>query len=73
MLADFDSEMRKREHEFNLRLDEMRNVVLSHELKVKSNETWITSQKRSKAVFSVSLLCLDDCKWIAYLTGAASE
>ncbi|XP_076855675.1 coiled-coil domain-containing protein 57 isoform X2 [Brachyhypopomus gauderio] len=34
MMADFDSEMRKREHEFNLRLDEMRNVVLSHELKV---------------------------------------
>lgn len=35
MLADFDCEMRKREHEFNLRLDEVRNVVLSHELKVK--------------------------------------
>lgn len=44
MLADFDSEMRKREHEFNLRLDEMRGVVLSHELKVKSNENKITSQ-----------------------------
>lgn len=43
MLADFDSEMRKREHEFNLRLDEMRSVVLSHELKVKSNKTRLAS------------------------------
>lgn len=44
MLADFDSEMRKREHEFILRLDEMRNIELSHELKVKSKGTRITSQ-----------------------------
>ncbi|XP_051529914.1 coiled-coil domain-containing protein 57-like isoform X3 [Myxocyprinus asiaticus] len=35
MMADFDSEMRKREHEFNLKLDEMNSVVLSHELKEK--------------------------------------
>uniref|UniRef100_A0AAY5EUN3 Coiled-coil domain containing 57 n=1 Tax=Electrophorus electricus TaxID=8005 RepID=A0AAY5EUN3_ELEEL len=34
LMAEFDSEMRKREHEFNLRLDEMRNFVLSHELQV---------------------------------------
>lgn len=34
-MADFDGEMRKREHEFNLRMDEMRNIVLSHELKVR--------------------------------------
>lgn len=33
-MADFDSEMRRREHEFNLRADEMSNTVLSHELKV---------------------------------------
>ncbi|XP_048026596.1 LOW QUALITY PROTEIN: coiled-coil domain-containing protein 57 [Megalobrama amblycephala] len=35
MMADFDSEMRKREHEFHLKLDEMTSVVLSHELKEK--------------------------------------
>lgn len=51
MLADFDSEMWKREHEFNLKLDEMRNVVLSHELKVKSNETRIISQNTLKLYF----------------------
>lgn len=34
-MADFDSEMRKREHEFHLKLDEMNSVVLSHELKVR--------------------------------------
>lgn len=36
MMADFDSEMRKREHEFHLKLDEMNSVVLSHELKVRT-------------------------------------
>ncbi|XP_035389457.1 coiled-coil domain-containing protein 57-like [Electrophorus electricus] len=35
LMAEFDSEMRKREHEFNLRLDEMRNFVLSHELQAR--------------------------------------
>ncbi|XP_067286295.1 coiled-coil domain-containing protein 57 isoform X2 [Pseudorasbora parva] len=35
MMADFDSEMRKREHEFHLKLDEMNSVVLSHDLKEK--------------------------------------
>lgn len=34
-MADFDSEMRKREHEFHLKLDEINNVLLSHELKVR--------------------------------------
>lgn len=34
-MADFDSEMKKREHEFHLKLDEMNSVVLSHELKVR--------------------------------------
>lgn len=32
---EFDCEMKKREHEFRLHLDEMSTVVLSHELKVK--------------------------------------
>ncbi|XP_063817311.1 coiled-coil domain-containing protein 57 isoform X2 [Pseudophryne corroboree] len=32
---EFDCEMKKREHEFRLSLDEMSTVVLSHELKVK--------------------------------------
>uniref|UniRef100_A0A8C1KNV4 Uncharacterized protein n=1 Tax=Cyprinus carpio TaxID=7962 RepID=A0A8C1KNV4_CYPCA len=36
MMADFDSEMRKRVHEFHLKLDEMNSVVLSHELKQKA-------------------------------------
>uniref|UniRef100_A0A8C1WTW2 Uncharacterized protein n=1 Tax=Cyprinus carpio TaxID=7962 RepID=A0A8C1WTW2_CYPCA len=36
MMADFDSEMRKQEHEFHLKLDEMNSVVLSHELKQKA-------------------------------------
>ncbi|XP_063312265.1 coiled-coil domain-containing protein 57 [Pelobates fuscus] len=35
LLLDFDSEMKKREHEFRLQLDEMSTLVLSHELKVK--------------------------------------
>ncbi|KAJ8246397.1 hypothetical protein GJAV_G00267300 [Gymnothorax javanicus] len=35
LMAEFDSEMKRREHEFNLRADEMSNTVLSHELKVK--------------------------------------
>ncbi|XP_058845850.1 coiled-coil domain-containing protein 57 isoform X3 [Acipenser ruthenus] len=35
LMVEFDSEMRRREHEFNLRIDEMSNVIFSHELKVK--------------------------------------
>ena len=34
MAADFDNVLRLREHEFNLRLDEMRTVLLSHQIKV---------------------------------------
>ncbi|XP_036428406.1 coiled-coil domain-containing protein 57 [Colossoma macropomum] len=51
MMADFDSEIRKREHEFNLRLDEMHNVVLSHELKAKllSKELEVHAQAHSQA------------------------
>ncbi|XP_028825315.1 coiled-coil domain-containing protein 57 isoform X3 [Denticeps clupeoides] len=51
MMSDFDSEMRKREHEFNLRMDEMRNIVLSHELKVTlmSKEIEALSKAQSQA------------------------
>ncbi|KAM4623899.1 coiled-coil domain-containing protein 57 isoform 3-T4 [Polymixia lowei] len=52
MTADFDKELRLREHEFNLRMDEMRTVVLSHELKVKllSKEMEVHSQAQLQAV-----------------------
>ncbi|XP_034165392.2 coiled-coil domain-containing protein 57 isoform X2 [Pangasianodon hypophthalmus] len=57
MIADFDSEMRKREHEFNLRMDEMRNVVLSHELKVQllNKELDVHAKARSEAVEALQL------------------
>lgn len=45
-MADFDSEMRKREHEFHLKLDEMNSVVLSHELKVR-----LTSHQNSYELY----------------------
>ncbi|XP_020856609.1 coiled-coil domain-containing protein 57 isoform X3 [Phascolarctos cinereus] len=35
LLAEFESELKKREHEFRLQADDMSNVVLTHELKVK--------------------------------------
>ncbi|XP_056325999.1 coiled-coil domain-containing protein 57 isoform X1 [Danio aesculapii] len=35
MMADFDSEIRKREHEFHLKLDELNSLLLSCELKEK--------------------------------------
>uniref|UniRef100_A0A8D2J447 Coiled-coil domain containing 57 n=1 Tax=Varanus komodoensis TaxID=61221 RepID=A0A8D2J447_VARKO len=35
LLVEFDAEMKKREHEFRQKADEMSNIVLSHELKVK--------------------------------------
>ncbi|XP_049996447.1 coiled-coil domain-containing protein 57 isoform X1 [Alexandromys fortis] len=35
LLLEFESEMQRREHEFQLRADDMSNVVLAHELKVK--------------------------------------
>ncbi|XP_077056636.1 coiled-coil domain-containing protein 57 isoform X3 [Siphateles boraxobius] len=51
MMADFDSEMRKREHEFHLKLDEMTSVVLSHELKEKqlSKELEVHAKAHSQA------------------------
>ncbi|XP_046888956.1 coiled-coil domain-containing protein 57 isoform X2 [Hypomesus transpacificus] len=46
LMADFDNELRLREHEFNLRMDEMRAVVLAHKLKVKllSKEAEVLAQ-----------------------------
>ncbi|XP_062976273.1 coiled-coil domain-containing protein 57 [Elgaria multicarinata webbii] len=35
LLVEFDAEVKKREHEFRQKADEMSNIVLSHELKVK--------------------------------------
>ncbi|XP_074080923.1 coiled-coil domain-containing protein 57 isoform X4 [Macrotis lagotis] len=35
LLAEFESELKKREHEYRLQADDMSNVVLTHELKVK--------------------------------------
>ncbi|XP_075845882.1 coiled-coil domain-containing protein 57 [Microtus pennsylvanicus] len=35
LLLEFESEMQRREHEFQLRADDLSNVVLAHELKVK--------------------------------------
>ncbi|KAL8163348.1 UNVERIFIED_CONTAM: hypothetical protein K2H54_018700 [Gekko kuhli] len=35
LLVEFDAEIKKREHEFHQKADEMSNLVLSHELKVK--------------------------------------
>lgn len=35
MTAASDSELRQQEHEFNLKMDEMRTMVLSHDLKVR--------------------------------------
>uniref|UniRef100_A0A8C2HV50 Coiled-coil domain containing 57 n=1 Tax=Cyprinus carpio TaxID=7962 RepID=A0A8C2HV50_CYPCA len=51
MMADFDSEMRKREHEFHLKLDEMNSMVLSHELKEKllSKELEVHAKAHSQA------------------------
>ncbi|XP_027033330.2 coiled-coil domain-containing protein 57 isoform X1 [Tachysurus fulvidraco] len=57
MLADFDSEMRKREHEFNMKLDEMRNVVLSHELKIQllNKEVDLHAKGHDEAVEALQL------------------
>ncbi|XP_023274753.1 coiled-coil domain-containing protein 57 isoform X1 [Seriola lalandi dorsalis] len=51
MTAAFEGELRRREHEFNLKMDEMCAVVLSHELKVKllSKETEVHRQAQLQA------------------------
>ncbi|XP_067914267.1 coiled-coil domain-containing protein 57 isoform X3 [Heterodontus francisci] len=55
MLAEFDAEMRHREHEFTLRADEMSNVVLTSELKVKllSKELEVLKEAGAKAAESL--------------------
>jgi len=58
MMADFDSEMRKREHEFHLKLDEMTSLVLSHELKVRP-----TSHQTSYKLYVRGQGCLE--QWLS--------
>ncbi|XP_041073328.1 coiled-coil domain-containing protein 57 isoform X2 [Carcharodon carcharias] len=55
MLAEFDAELRCREHEFTLRADEMSNVVLTSELKVKllSRELELLKEAGVKATESL--------------------
>ncbi|KAM3921114.1 coiled-coil domain-containing protein 57 [Leptodactylus fuscus] len=52
---EFDCEMKKREHEFRLRLDEMSTIVLSHELKVKllTKELEVTREMELKGAEAV--------------------
>ncbi|XP_027145204.1 coiled-coil domain-containing protein 57 isoform X5 [Larimichthys crocea] len=52
MTAAFDSELRQQEHKFNLTIDEVRAVVLSHDLKVKllSNETKVHCQAHLRTI-----------------------
>ncbi|KAL0983889.1 hypothetical protein UPYG_G00134390 [Umbra pygmaea] len=52
MMTDFDNEMRQREHEFNLRMDEMGAAVLSHQLRVKllSKEMEVQAQTQAQTV-----------------------
>ncbi|XP_062382201.1 coiled-coil domain-containing protein 57 isoform X2 [Sardina pilchardus] len=51
MMAYFDVEMRKQEHEFNLRIDEPCNEVLSHKLKVEllNKELEVYTRTQSQA------------------------
>ncbi|XP_041938715.1 coiled-coil domain-containing protein 57 [Alosa sapidissima] len=51
MMAYFDVEMRKQEHEFNLRIDDLCNEVLSHKLKVEllNKELEVHTRTQSQA------------------------
>lgn len=40
MTAGFDIELRRREHELNLKIDEMHAVLLSRNLKVRRENVW---------------------------------
>ncbi|XP_072098484.1 coiled-coil domain-containing protein 57 isoform X2 [Mobula birostris] len=57
LLAEFDAEMRHREHDFTLRRDEMNNVVLSSKLKVKllSKESELLQETGTKAAESLQI------------------
>ncbi|KAJ8363680.1 hypothetical protein SKAU_G00125110 [Synaphobranchus kaupii] len=63
LMAEFDDEMKRREHEFNLRADEMSNTVLSHELRVKllSKELEVHTQAHSQASEALQV-CEDQCR-----------
>ncbi|CAJ1080580.1 coiled-coil domain-containing protein 57 [Xyrichtys novacula] len=51
LTTSFDNELKQREHQFNMRMDEMRAVVLSHDLKVNSltKEVEVHSQAHLQA------------------------
>uniref|UniRef100_UPI0037E78F7E coiled-coil domain-containing protein 57 n=1 Tax=Semicossyphus pulcher TaxID=241346 RepID=UPI0037E78F7E len=51
LTAAFDSELKQQEHQFNVKMDEMRAVVLSHDLRVKllSKEVEVHSQAQLQA------------------------
>ncbi|XP_073900945.1 coiled-coil domain-containing protein 57 isoform X3 [Castor canadensis] len=55
LLLEFESEMQKREHEFRLKADNMSNVVLSHELKVKLANKELEALKEAGAQAAKSL------------------
>ncbi|XP_069786325.1 coiled-coil domain-containing protein 57 isoform X3 [Narcine bancroftii] len=57
LLAEFDAEMRHREHDFALQRDEMNNVVLSNKLKVKllSKELELLREAGTKASESLQI------------------
>ncbi|XP_034717226.1 coiled-coil domain-containing protein 57 isoform X2 [Etheostoma cragini] len=62
MTAAFETELRQREHEFNLKLDEMLAVVLSHDVKMMllSKETEVHSQaqhRNTEALKASNELC----------------
>ncbi|XP_075948860.1 coiled-coil domain-containing protein 57 [Anarhichas minor] len=53
MTAASDCELREREHEFNLKMDEMRTVVLSCQLKLLSKETEVHLQAQHQSTEAV--------------------
>ncbi|XP_041077523.1 coiled-coil domain-containing protein 57-like [Polyodon spathula] len=56
LMVEFDSEMRRREHEFNLIIDEqLSNVIFSHDLRVKllTNELEVYRDARDKCAVSL--------------------
>nr|XP_034363553.1 coiled-coil domain-containing protein 57 isoform X3 [Arvicanthis niloticus] len=55
LLLEFESEMQRREHEFQLRADDMSNVVLTHELKIKLLNKELQSLREAGAQATESL------------------
>uniref|UniRef100_A0A8C5PPT0 Coiled-coil domain containing 57 n=1 Tax=Leptobrachium leishanense TaxID=445787 RepID=A0A8C5PPT0_9ANUR len=68
MMLDFESEMKKREHEFRLQLDELSTLVLSHELKVWSVSLTVTLiwlwKQRAVEVSLLYMLLRRKMNWI---------